>query len=238
MSQMFGPRLALGRGATFGWVAAFLIVVAIGAAVGMAYLGSTRIQYFPKSFLAPTWMSGVSAWDGRKRPVVDDLEEGWYTAYWRAAEEPSLYLASRHSSSPYAHSIRFTWLRSFDAPIIVRIDTLSDGRVMMTATKLAGAGGYSAEAPSARNVRLLTAGEQQALEATLASTAIFGEAPVDNSYGGLDGSRWIMEGASPGDYRYINRWSPSEDAPANYQRMRQTGLFMLGLTGWSLDPIY
>jgi hypothetical protein len=238
MTQMFGPRLTLGRGATFGWVAAFLIVVAIGAAVGMAYLGSTRIQYFPKSFLAPTWMAGVSAWDGRKRPVIDDLEEGWYTAYWRAAEEPSLYLASRHPSSPYAHSIRFTWLRSFHAPMMVRMDTLSDGRLLMTATKLAGAGGYSAEAPSARIVRLLTSGEQRALEATLSSTTILDQPPVDDSYGGLDGSRWIMEGSSPGEYRYINRWSPGEHAPTNYQKMREAGLFMLGLTGWSLEPVY
>lgn len=126
----FGPSVAAGQGAAaFGWVAVFLVTAALAASIWMGYLGSTRVQYFPKSYLEDVWVVG-KPFAGQSGPIiVDAMEEDWYSRYWRAADEPSLYLASQNPNSPQARSVRFTWLRSFHSPMIVRIDTLADGQL-------------------------------------------------------------------------------------------------------------
>ena len=47
-----------------------------------------------------------------------------------------------------------------------------------------------------------------------------------------DGAEWIVEANEAGRYRFVIRQSP-DDGP-----VRQFGLVLLGLTGWSIEPVY
>ena len=197
-------------------------LAAISCALGLGYLSTTRIEYFPPSFL-----SANSACGGQDK-IVDEIEADWYPKHWRAAEEPSLYLASRASK---ARSLRFTWLRTFENPVIVRIDELPSGKMRLTAKQLSGAGGYEPGEVARKIVRDLTAEEQAKLVATLAQTRVF-ELPSRVCDGGLDGTQWIVEATGPSGYQYVNRWSP-ERGP-----VYDLGLALLGLTGWQFERAY
>ena len=198
-------------------VAFSLGLTAIAAALGLGYLSTTRIEYFPPAFL------NANAACGGQGNVVDEIEADWYPKHWRAAEEPSLYLASRASK---AKSLRFTWLRTFENPVIVRIDELPSGQMRLTAKQLSGAGGYEPGEVARTIVRDLTPDEQIKLGAMLARTRVF-ELPSRVCDGGLDGTQWIVEATGPSGYRYVNRWSP-ERGP-----VYDLGSTLLALTGWS-----
>jgi hypothetical protein len=48
----------------------------------------------------------------------------------------------------------------------------------------------------------------------------------------LDGAQWVIEAAGPKG-RVIANWQSPTSGPVH-----ELGLFMLGLTGWKLDPLY
>jgi hypothetical protein len=166
-----------------------------------------------------------------KRVPVDDFLKRWFSKHLRAANEPSLADAARRRLARGEEWLRFTFLRSFHHPLIVRVEKRSDGSAWLFATELSGAGGYEPGSIKRRFSRPLKAAEMHRL--VLLHTAVsFAEARLARCTGGLDGSEWIIEAASAGRYRYINRWSPREGA------VRRIGLYLLGLTGWQIAPIY
>ena len=78
----------------------------------------------------------------------------------------------------------------------------------------------------------LSAAEVASLETALSNSRLF-ELPSSGCQRGLDGAQWIIEGADPvKGYRFRDAQSP--DAGIE----RDLGLFMLGLTGWDVEPIY
>lgn len=58
----------------------------------------------------------------------------------------------------------------------------------------------------------------------------FWDIPTYEKDNGVDGSRWIVEGATD-QYHVVDRWSP-ESGPA-----RKLGERFLSLTGWEFDPM-
>lgn len=46
-----------------------------------------------------------------------------------------------------------------------------------------------------------------------------------------DGARWILEANGADGYRFIDRWSA--EGP-----VREVGLHLIGLTGWTYDRVY
>jgi hypothetical protein len=231
-----GLQSGSGR-AVYGIMAVLLILGAVGTGLVVRQIDIVAHPYFPQTMLEDHDVIGKPRVEGGSM-LVDVIEEDWYPGIWRGMKEPSLYLQSREPAGEVERTIRFSWFRSFHPAMVVRLDWLKTGQVRMTAKRAAGPAGYGPSDTSATQIRVLSPAEVDRLQGVLASTAILDQPPVDYNYGGADGSRWIVEGAKPGEYRYINRWTPSERAPVNYQQMRETGLFMLGLTGWSLDPIY
>jgi hypothetical protein len=158
------------------------------------------------------------------------FEVEWFGAHLAAANEPSLYLASR-APDPAGGSYRFTWLRSFHAPVIVRIDEAPDGALRMTAKRLSGKGGYAPGRIAARVERNLEADEAASLRRLLAQGDLAREPPVGCEVG-IDGAQWIVETSVGGSYRFVNRWGGA--APA----VRDFGLLLLGFTGWDNEPLY
>ena len=80
--------------------------------------------------------------------------------------------------------------------------------------------------------RILTGAEIEALDEVLRTTRLF-ELQSQACQTGLDGAHWIVEGLDRKQgYRFRDFQSP-EKGPE-----REFGLFMLGLTGWDVEPIY
>ena len=163
---------------------------------------------------------------GQARPqyVLDEFKDAWFSEHLRAAGERPLSFATE---SPEA--LRFTWLRSFHAPVIVRVEWAPTGEATLTATILSGAGGYEPGEVSNTTSRTLTQDEVERL--LVLRQAALREPPADCTLM-LDGARWIVEAAGPGGYHYVNRQSPESGA------VRDLGLALLGFTGWAVEPTY
>lgn len=179
--------------------------------------------YFPQSLRETTLRCGLFG-PGARREVLSDFVADWYGHHLRAAGEAPLFEAT-------GPTLRFTWLRTFHAPVVIRLDTAADGTVTMTATELSGHGGYEPGTVARRIERRLSATEAAALTQVVGETAVLQQAAGACDIG-LDGARWIVESVGPGGYRFVDRQSP-ESGP-----VRAFGLHLIGLTGWTYDNLY
>lgn len=162
--------------------------------------------------------------------AMDPFEVQWFGSQLSAANEPSLYLASL-SADRVGDSYRFTWLRSFHAPVVVRIDAMPDGAMHMTAKRLSGKGGYAPGRTAASIERDLATEESVSLRHLLEDGELARQLPV-GCVAGVDGAQWIVETSIDGRYQYVNRWGGSA------RPVRAFGLLLLGFTGWDIDPLY
>jgi len=166
---------------------------------------------------------------GRRTPAIDDFLANWYSTHLRAAQEPSLYLASTRAAP--GPTYRFTWLRSFHEPVVFRVDARPDGAMIFTAKKLSGYGGYGPGRVEARVDRALSTDVAARFRRMLSTSRLF-DLPPKGCGPGPDGADWIFEANEGGAYRYVARWAP-ENGP-----VREAGLLLMSFTGWKLDPIY
>lgn len=188
--------------------------------------------YFPAAFSVP---APRCQWRGKvdRAPTLSDLERRWYGSMLLAAKEPSLSAANVRPKAV----IRFTWLRSFHPPIIVRAEGLGSAAPRLVATHLSGQGGYGPGNIDQHIERPLRADEAATLQAALTEAALFPpskpEAPLPECAPfGSDGAEWVIEVVDSGGYHFTKRWSPTRGG------VRSVGLAMLKLTGWRVDPIY
>ncbi|HEX2558444.1 hypothetical protein, partial [Phenylobacterium sp.] len=139
-------------------------------------------QYLPASFEEPTVTCGHGGPEASrpvKREVASAFEARWYSSHWRAAQERSLYVASLAPGAEGTRTYRFTWLRSFHQPVVVRIDDQASGEMRLTATMLSGDGGFSPGRIARRVERVLSAAEAAALREAVTSSKVFDLAPAD-----------------------------------------------------------
>ena len=201
--------------------------VALAGALSVGWLRTTRFADWPSP--VQSMVCGTLAPNADR--VASTGSEGWYAPHWRAAEEPLLASSARGEGADGRRVVRFTWLPTFDAPVIVRLSTDVSGITTMTATQLTGQGGYEPGGVARRVVRQLTAAERARVDAMIRDSRVFDQRPTLCS-AGLDGSEWIAEAVDGSGYHYVDRWSP-EDGPS-----RVFGMHMLGLTGWRFSRIY
>jgi len=183
------------------------------------------VRYFPDSLGRPSYICGAKC-----QPVIGEIESTWYPRFWDAAAEPSLYAVSQRTMGKHDFVLRFTWLRTFHHPVLVRITRTAD-RTHLIATELSGQGGYEAGQVQKRVDRELSAAEAGALANILGRSPVFDQLSAVCDFG-LDGAQWIFERADQNGYRFVNRWSP-ESGPS-----RDLGTTLLRLTGWTFDEVY
>ena len=183
--------------------------------------------YFPESFGTP---SSVCNYTGTPAcyPVISEIERDWYPKFWKAADEPSLHAPSKANSSANARSLRFTWLRTFHAPVLVRVET-ANGKTQLIAKELSGQGGYEPGKIAREIQRELTPIEIGKLQKFASQTSGMAATECDS---GLDGSQWIIESVDSQGYHFINRWSP-ESGP-----VKGLGEYLIELTGRQFDEVY
>jgi hypothetical protein len=143
-----------------------------------------------------------------KIPVLDDFLDIRYSNNLTAAREPSLFDQARKAHT--GNSYRFTWLRSFHVPIVIRIDENADGHMTMVAKKLSR---NSLKPHIIKQLhRSLTSVESGQIR-RLFSAKSFAEYRVDPCNTGTDGSDWIVETRLGDHYRFTRQSNPPGKGP-------------------------
>lgn len=143
------------------------------------------------------------------RAAFERHRRGWYSPHQEAAGEPSLVEAAR--DDPRREAYRFSWLRSFHAPVFVRVEMSRDGTAVVIATVLTGAGGYQPGEIRTSAVTKLSRRRTDEFRAALRK-ADFWAMPEDGPPEvGLDGSEWKIEGIAGGRHHVVDRWCGQPD---------------------------
>jgi hypothetical protein len=134
-------------------------------------------------------------------PEVDALLAFWFAQQLDALEERPLW--------PPVSGVevyRFTWLRTFDPPVAVRLEFASQ-QARIIGRLASGAGGYDPGDVVQRTERRLSVTRARSLAARLELTG-------DRGGLGTDGSEWILEGVRDGRYTFRHVWTPE---PGTFQ---------------------
>lgn len=186
-------------------------------------------SYFPDSFGKPAQVCNFKGYP-ECFATINEVENDWYPRHWDAADEPSLYEQSSVPAPAGKSTLRFTWLPTFHHPVIVRIER-SGREAQLVAKQLSGEGGYEPGIVERKLTRALSTTEIAKLDAILSTTNVLEQRATDCD-GGLDGSRWIVEGVDRNGYHFVNRWLPQEGP------VRDFGDFALNLPGWTFEERY
>ena len=131
---------------------------------------------------------------------IDSFSNTWYSGHLLVLEEPVIY-----SDSTNIEIIRFTWLRTFHNPIIIRIVN-NEEIVFIYWKKSNGAGGY--------NPGNLIVNEKKRIESQQWTEIVqklekskFWEISTNYPRFGLDGAQWILEAKIGNKYHVVDRWS-------------------------------
>lgn len=200
------------------------VLIAMLSALSSPQTKPALPNYFPSSMIVDS--KPCPEGDLSSVGTVSDFEKDWYARQLAAADEPPLYGATADGSS-----LRFTWLRTFHKPIVVRLSGLETDTPRLIAKEMTGHGGYDPGKVGRIVKRFLTTEEADAIRALIARNRVLTE-PVDACRFGNDGAEWLIESNGRTGYRFVKEWSPERGA------MRDTGLALLKLTGWKINPIY
>lgn len=164
-------------------------------------------------------------------PVVNAFENKWFSKYLAAALEPSLYEDAKGPARSASITVRFTWLRSFDPAVVVRVEGLGSMTPRLIAKQLSTAGGIDPGTVSKQLDRPLSSDEAMALEALITQTGVLRPTVTPCDFG-MDGAEWLVEGVDKSGYHFTKSWSPRKGP------VREFGLATLKLTGWDFKRIY
>lgn len=208
-----------------------LTLLVLGFALYAGWYSTRRVDYFPGSFADTFTLCEWSPGSMSRQPVQHKVVDEILSEELAAFHEPSLYRRPRGSP----RSVRFTWLPSFHDPVVVRVDTLPDGRQQLTAKQRPGGAGFPLDRglkAAREQVRVLTHDEATRLEIALQASRLF-ELPDAGCSWGPDGAQWVIEASDPSlGYRYRDYQSPDRGIE------RDLGLVFLELTNWRIEQIY
>lgn len=176
---------------------------------------------------------------------IDEFQAAWYSEYLAALDEPSLWkLAQDGPEMQY----RFLWLRSFHAPVSVRILIRSQRSADLYLKVADGAGGYSPGQLVENRVISLTPTDIGRVMRAITHADFWKmirdrddcgdplpaveSSDVDTICITTDGARWILEGADRGQYHVVSQYSPGDG------EFRDLCLLLLQLARYSPGPIY
>jgi len=129
----------------------------------------------------------------------------WYSKQLYAMREPSLYQETGNDIETY----RFTWLRTFHNPIVIRISRQRD--TFSIILKLCdGLGGYEPGNLVVNLTRTISHQEWEKFQSHL-STIDFWSMETSDDVIGFDGADWVLEGKNDGLYRLVTRWKPNHN---------------------------
>ena len=144
----------------------------------------------------------------------------WYSKFLKAMDEPSLWDGSQIQK---VQTYRFLWLRSFHHPVSVGVVINPDGTGLLITKISDGHGGYEPGRLITNQTQKL-GHDQTKWVLDRVEKLNFWAIPTDppnSKVVGMDGARWIVEGAKDGTYHVVDRWSPHKGEVHSF------GTFML-----------
>lgn len=161
------------------------------------------------------------------RPLVEDAVLANFAEALVKAGEPTL-ATSRDDGRTI---VRFTWLRSFHAPIVLRLTILPYDKGHLDMVRLSGLGGYALGTVEDRQRRSVAPTDIAAV-LRAADPARLRSAGPDCGPPGTDGAGWLIERQDARGFQFVSRWSPGEGV------VREVGMLLLHLGGLSDEEIY
>ncbi|MCP4769464.1 MAG: hypothetical protein GY875_24810 [Gammaproteobacteria bacterium] len=152
--------------------------------------------------------------------ALGESKRGWYTQHLKAAKKQPVSISSKQTV------YRFTWLRSFHNPIVIRIECAIN--CTLEAKRLSGAGGYEPGEIAEKVNRQLSNEEKQAFTKLFLTTNFWAGQPQTDIMG-TDGAQWILEATRDDRYQAWDVWSPNYDS--QFAAFQELCGFMIGLSG-------
>jgi len=130
----------------------------------------------------------------------------WFSEFLFALKEPLLF-----NTSTLSETYRFTWLRTFHHPVVIRLEKI-DNEYWVYWKVGSGAGGYYPGEIKKNKKRKV---KKQDWDEFMELLSILDYWNVQKK-GGLpssDGARWILEGSTPQKYKEMDAKSPKSSNP-------------------------
>ena len=157
--------------------------------------------YFPIEMFHDNVMKNVQI-DGLR---YDTFVVNWYSKHLFALKEPLLFNILLKKET-----YRFTWLRTFNNPIAIRIEkNKNECRVFWKVSN--GAGGYEPGKLKINKSKKVNINQWNEFKKLL-ETCNFWNLELGRNSSGFDGSEWILEGNDLVKYRVVTDWSPNDGA--------------------------
>ena len=142
--------------------------------------------------------------DSANKVGLDSFRNKWYSETLREFHEPVL-----NGYPFFTHHYRFTWLRTFNHPVTIRIgknDT--DEGAYLFAKSLTGQSGFDIGHLAIDSGMMITPKQFDSIQSLLSLSDFDTMQPNETSEGGKDGAEWILEVVEGENYKYVQRWSP------------------------------
>ncbi len=159
---------------------------------------------------------------------LDIFISNWYSKNLTALCEPSLYEARIDNKITM---YRFTWLRTFHHPVVVRIVLESNSGTIISKV-CDGAGGYDPGKLIVDKQIPLSCKDKTKLLKAMEANRFWDIPSYDLNKNGCDGAQWIVEGVMAGKYHIVDRWSPESGS------VRNLGLLFLELGNIDETTVY
>ena len=143
-------------------------------------------------------------WQDTTQDALDTFVNSWYSHMLFALKEPVLkdYKGDKEV-------YRFTWLRSFNHPAVIRLE--KQGDIIKLFSKVSdGAGGYEPGKIIFDTTLTLTQEHVDSINLQLDNAKFWTLQTESRDNNGTDGSEWIIEVFKNKQYHVVDRWTPSE----------------------------
>lgn len=135
---------------------------------------------------------------------LDTSLNKWYSSYLLDVKEPNIYTYTGGDEV-----YRFTWLRSFDNPMVIRFEKWNNTYTLYT-KELLNNKGYIPQEIKVNAKREMTSLEWRDLKSKIEDLDFWNVIPNDPDPKPNDGAEWILEGVSKSKYHFIARTSPQD----------------------------
>lgn len=191
------PVVAWGLMATYVAMAvATAVPVDLSVPVASACPDEQRLEYFPRG-----QFRGYPSFPPPRATDRAALDRDWYSSNLFAMQEAPLFCGASTDSETY----RFTWLRTFNEPVAVRVYQRG-GAYLLEAVILDGKSGFEPGNIKARIAKVISPVEWRRVIGELDRVRFWQMRTTTDHLIGIDGTQWIMEGRRAGRYHAATRW--------------------------------
>ena len=141
----------------------------------------------------------------------------WYSEHLKALDEPVL------TDSLPTKIYRFTWLRTFNNPIVIGLENENDS-ITLYWKVCDGEGGYLPGKLIKHKKILLDLNVWTQFSQKIESIDFWNLQTTENDIFGTDGAQWILEGKELGKYHVVDRWSGGKISTVCMDLLKMTDL--------------